>query len=143
MSGKIISQNCLITQPIAQTTAGTSTLTGTVDMSGFDGVLFIGAITTADVTNGLKAGGGAASNGSDASDYAGSKILSDGTATLEVLDVFRPKDRYVTVSQIRAVSTVAQGVWAIRYCSDYGPINSAVVNTLVSKFLADPVTGTA
>lgn len=140
---KNLSANSLITKAIATTTAGTTTLTGTVDMQGFDGVLFVGSFGTADVTNGFKAGGGAASNGSDASDYAGSKTLTDGTGLTVVLDIFRPQDRYVTVSQIRAVSSTSDGVFAIRYCNDFGPINSTLAANLIAKLLADPVKGTA
>lgn len=136
-------KNSAITKAIAATTAGTSTLTGTVDMSGYDGVLFVGSMGTADVTNGFKAGGGAVSNGSDASDYAGSKILSDGTGKTVVLDIYKPTDRYVTVSHIRAVSTTSDGVFAIRYKGNFAPIENTVVNTLACKLVADPAAGTA
>lgn len=138
-----LSKNVKITKLIATTTAGTTTLTGTVDMSGYDGVLFVGSMGTADVTNGAKAGGGAASNGSDAQDYAGSKILSDGTGKSFALDVYRPTDRYVTVSQIRAVSTTSDGVWAIQYQSNSGPISNTVASAQVAGLVADPVYGTA
>jgi len=138
-----LSNNVKITKVIATTGAGTTTLTGTVDMSGYDGVVFIGSMGTADATNGAKAGGGAASNGSDASDYKGSKVLSDGTGKSFVLDIYRPTDRYVTVSQIRAASTTSDGVWAIQYKGNFGPVSNTVASTQASNLVADPVLGTA
>lgn len=138
-----LSSNVQITKVIDTTSAGTTTLTGTVDMSGFDGVLFVGSFGTAATDNGFKAGGGAASDGSDASDYAGSKILSDGTGKSVVLDVYRPTDRYVTVSALRATSSTLDGIFAIQYQTNDGPITNTVANKLAAKLVADPAAGTA
>lgn len=138
-----ILKNSQITKAIATTTAGTTTLTGTVDMQGYDGVIFIGSFGTADVTNGFKAGGGAASNGSDASDYAGSKILTDGTGKSVALDVYKPTDRYVTVSQIRAVSSTSDGIFAIRYKSSAAPFDNTLASNFACNLVVSPAKGTA
>jgi hypothetical protein len=137
-----LSKNVKITRVVDYTTAGTTTLTGTVDMSGYDGVVFIAYIATANSANYGKAGGGAASDGSDASDYAGSKTYTASGKNF-ILDVYRPTDRYVTYSQVLGSSSAVYAVYAIQYQGNYGAIDNAVASTTAAVLVADPVAGTA
>lgn len=109
-------------RPINATAAGTSAVNGsTVDMTGFDSVLFIAAIGTLTATQvtSLKAQGGAASNGSDAADITGANTsaMADGDSNkLLVLDVVRPQFRYVRPVVVRGTANaVVDGCVAIQY----------------------------
>ncbi len=137
-----------ITKAIAYTAAGTTTLTGTVDMQSFGGCIFVGEIVTQASGNYMKAGQGDASNGSDAVDLAGSKIVTGANGNLAILDICRPAKgtvgpRYLTVSIVRGTSTVLGGVYAIRYGAHKKPITNTVANAADAKTLITPAEGTA
>ncbi len=132
--------------------AGTTNLDGTtLDMQGYDGVMFIygvGTLTATQATK-LKAGGGAASNGSDKADLAGTGTpqganFADGDGTkLAVLEVFRPVHRYVTPTLVRgtANAVVDFGI-AIQFKGSKTPVVNG--STVVATVLAvSPAAGTA
>ena len=91
-----------------------------VDMSGYEGVLFLaafGALTATQVTS-MKAAQGLTSGGSF-DDLLGTKLGpladTDGDKVLS-LDIYRPRDRFVRVSITRATANaVIDGVVAILY----------------------------
>jgi hypothetical protein len=140
------SDNVKITKIKAAVATGTTTQTATVDMQGYDGVIFMASLGTPSTTVGVKVGQGAASNGSDASDLAGSKQLSDGTITDFVSDLIRPDPalgRYLTLSIIRATNTTTvESAWAILYKSRSVPVTNASTTQAVKKQLT-PALGTA
>ena len=88
-----LSPNIKITRAMDAKVAGTSDQNSNIiDMSGFDGVMFIaafGEITAGAVTS-IKAQQGAASNMSDAADLEGSgiDIADDDDNKVAVLDIF-------------------------------------------------------
>jgi hypothetical protein len=110
------------------TAAGTTTLTNTVDMKGFDAIAYI--VVVSGIVNGaqpvLTMQDGAASNGSDAAtmtDANGSNIATAAvtlgaspTTGLIIGDVVRPEKRYVTGSLARATQNIAvDAVIAVLY----------------------------
>lgn len=122
--------------------AGTSDVNGTaVDMTDWDGVLFVaalGTLTTTHVTK-LLAQGGAASDGSDAVTLVGSTTdqMADGDSNkLICLDVVRaPGVRYIRpVLDRGTANAVLDGIVAIRYRNRKGPVTqgSTVSQSLVS-----------
>lgn len=120
-----LSSNVKVTVASATTAVGTTSVVGsTIDMSGFDGVMFIlllGAFT--DGTPGVKASSGAASNGSDKQDLLGALASVGVTGEAAILDVYRPTDRYVTPTVLRGGSTgaVIAGLVAIQYMAGFKP----------------------
>lgn len=133
---------------LAPVAAGTTVQNGTaIDMQGWDGVLFVcffGTITATGV-QGLKAQQGAASDGSDGADLAGSlaSVTDAQSNTLAVVDVYRPQERYVRPVVTRATANaVINGVIAIRYKGRKAPVtfSSSVAS---SKFVQSPAEGTA
>jgi hypothetical protein len=135
-----------VTLIIPQTVVGTTTIVaGTpIDMSGFDGVMFVyacGGIT--DGTPSIKVSEGAASNMSDRADLLGSGTLAVAN-TVAIVDVFRPVKRYVDCSIVRGGSTgsIIGGVIAIQYKGSKAPTTQpATVNA--SKQMVSPAEGTA
>lgn len=104
---------------IAATAAGTSAVDGaTVDTSGYEGVLFVahmGAITAAGVQS-LSADQGDASPATDA--LAGSKVVipDDGDDQIYLLDIYRPRKRFVRPVLARATqNSVINSVVAYLY----------------------------
>lgn len=130
--------------------AGTTTQTAAapVDMSGWDGVVFIASFgTITDGTPGLKARQGQASNMSDAADLAGSlasPAITDDNR-LAVVDVYRPLERYVDCQVLRAGATgaVIDGVIAIQYRGRKMPVTQDVTQVAANKSLASPAEGAA
>lgn len=138
-----LSKNVKVTKVSATVAAGTTAVNGsTLDMQGFDGVLFLASIGTAANDNGIKAQQGQASNLSDAADLANTQVLSDGTKTDLVLEIYKPQERYVRVVAVRGTSTTVEAAWAIQYCGAKLPINN-VTAAQVAELWASPAEGTA
>lgn len=143
-----LSSNVKVSLASGAAAVATTNVNGsTLDMSGFDGVVFIlqaGAITDGNLA--VKAAGGAASDGSDKSDLAGTltTITNAQDTDLAVLDLYRPLQRYVTPVIVRGGSTgaVVQGLVAIQYCGSTKPtVQDATV--ALAKLAISPAFGTA
>jgi len=153
---------------MASQAAGITTITGThVDMSGFDGVLFIalyGALTATQVTQ-LKAQGGNAVGDGDQADLAGSSgagsvanapaglpggeiFVPTGTPnSAQMLDIYRPNFRYVRPVIVRGTANAAiDGCLALQYQAD-GNVSSGLwtidASVIAKLVLASPLAGTA
>lgn len=138
-----LSTDVKITKVLASQIAGTTAVnTGIVDMQGYEGVVFLAAIATAAANNGLKAQQGQIANMSDAADLAGSQVNSNGTQTDIVLDIYRPRERYVRGVVVRGTSTVIDAVWAIQYIAGKKPINN-ITAAQAAEIWASPAEGTA
>ena len=138
-----LSSNVKISQVVGPTATGTTTIDGTtLDMQGYEGVLFVGSIVSAAANNGIKAQQGQQANLSDAADLAGSQVLSDGTKKQFVLDIYKPQERYVRCQVVRGTTTVIDSVWAVQYGAEKLP----VVNTsaaIVDETHISPAEGVA
>ena len=72
--------------------AGTSDSNGTeVDMQGFEGVIFVVVFGTSATDNGIHAEQDTATGMASAAALAGTGVLLDGTETVAILDLFRPR----------------------------------------------------
>lgn len=145
-----LSDDVAIDRVLDAVAAGTTVQNGTgVDMSGYDGVLFVltvGTLTATQVTA-LKAQQSSDDGSADTyADIEGSLVGplgDDDDNDMLVLDVFRPEEQYVRPVVNRATANaVIDGVIAIRYkAKDLPVIQGARVIDLHQ--LADPVAGTA
>lgn len=118
-----------ITRVMNAVAAGTTDQEGAVlDMSGYEGVMFVaafGALTATQVTK-IKAQQGALADGSDMADLAGTAVGpladTDGNKLL-VLDIYRPLERYVRCVVDRGTANaVIDGVIAIQYSGRVKPV---------------------
>lgn len=150
MAGGNLLVNVQITRLKNAVAAGTTVQTGsTLDMQGWDGVMFValfGTLTATQVTA-LKAQGGAAANGSDAADLAGTLTgpMADADSNKAlVLDVCRPTQRYITPVINRATANaVIDGLIAIQYRGRKGPSAQAAAQVSASKTVVSPALGVA
>ncbi|MDP2381231.1 MAG: hypothetical protein Q8N00_00345 [Nitrospirota bacterium] len=110
------------------TAAGTSAInSGIVDMSGYDGVVFLTSTGTvlATGTATIKAQQGAVSNMADAADLIGTSqafIDTDDNRSVAI-DIKRPNERYVRCVITRAVANSDWGpIWALQYRARKVPV---------------------
>lgn len=138
------SEETQLTMVAAGATTATTAVNGaTVDMAGYEGVLLFARIVTANAGNFLKAQQGDASDGSDAQDLAGSKCLTDDTDDIAIIDVNRPKDRYVRGVIVRAGATTVTGdMYALRYNANNRPTVNTIANLQRLVRLNSPAEGT-
>ena len=126
----------------APTAAGTSAVnSASVDMTGYEGVIFITRFGTAASNNTVNAAGG--SDDSTFTDYTGTSVAS-GTSDENVwIDVFRPIDRYVRLEAARGTSSTLESVTAIRYGGRKQPVDNTTSGTIVGEAHVSPSQGTA
>ncbi len=144
-----LSKNVNIVRVMNAVAAGTGDTqdSSVLDMSGYDGVVFVaafGTLTTNAVTD-IRAQQGQASNLSDAADLAGTKVSladTDGNK-VAVLDVYRPQERYVRCRVTRATANaVIDGIIAIQYSGSKAPITQGSTVAGIETHIS-PAEGTA
>lgn len=113
-----------------------------VDMADWDGVIFLASIGTAATNNGVKAQQDTDSAGATMADLEGTSILSDGTQTDFVLDIYRPSERYVRLAVLRGVSSTIESMWAIQYRGRKMPVDNETT-AQAAEMHASPAEGTA
>lgn len=144
-----LSKAAKVLRSLNATAVGTTTVNGAVvDMQDFEGVIFIvqfGTIT--DGTPALKAQAGAASDGSDAADLAGTSVAEAITDDNKcaVLDIYRPTQRYLRPAIVRGGSTgaVIDSVIAIQYGARTKPTTNDATTVANTEAWVSPALGTA
>lgn len=144
-----LSTSVKVTLASGAAAVATTNVSGTtLDMSCFDGVMFIlqaGAITDGNLA--VKAAGGAASDGSDKSDLTGTSTALTNAQDNDVviLDLYRPLQRYITPVIVRggATGAVVQGLIAIQYCANNKPTVQDATTVGLTKLVISPAVGTA
>lgn len=112
-----------------------------IDTAGYEGVLICAKFGTSAADNGIKSvKQGAASNLSDGADLEGSARLLDATDKIAIVDVYRPRERYLRPIFVRATATTLDAAWAVLYGPRKVPVtqSDAQADQLVS-----PAEGTA
>ena len=142
------SKDCMITRVMNAVAAGTNDTQDStaLDMSGWDGVVFIalfGTLSATAVTD-IRAQEGATST--PATDLAGTKIsATPGTHDNKalILDIYRPLKRYIRCRVTRATANaVIDGIIAIQYRGKKAPVTQGA--TVASTELhVSPIAGTA
>ncbi len=138
-----------VTRVMNAVAAGTTDQeSSTVDMQGFDGVMFVaafGTITTNAVTS-VKAQQGALSNGSDGADLVGTGITvaDDDDNQVAIIDIYRPQERYVRCVIDRGTqNAVIDGVLAIQYKGRRQPTTHDSTTVIAAESHNSPAEGTA
>lgn len=138
-------KNVKVTRVANAASAATTDVNGSIlDMQGFDGVMFIAL--TGDVTDtsalALKCEQNTANSTSGMAELTGSASFTAGASTADnkalVLDVFKPRERYVrAVLERGTANAVVDGIIAIQYGSMSRPTTQDS-SVIVSALLNDP-----
>lgn len=112
-----LSKNCRVVMvKAAQTTGTVAVVTDVVDTAGYEGVMFVGSIATANAGNFVTAQQGMVADGSASADLLGSKNVIANNGDSFLLDVYKPRERFVKATITRAGTTTVTGdVYAILY----------------------------
>lgn len=123
-----------------QTSAGTAVNSDSVDMLGFDGVLFVGSITTANAAN--FANVAQSTDDSSFADLVGTKVVPGDNGDSFCIDVYRPLERYVRCEIDRGgANTITGDIYAIQYEARVLPTSQGA--TIDSELHISPAEGTA
>jgi hypothetical protein len=116
--------------------AGTSTLTSDeIDMTGFEGVIFLTSYGTAAANN-LVTMHGSDTSGGEAATVA---LKTSGTSDEDVvLDVFRPIHRYAKLVASVGTSSTVESMWAIQYGATKKDVVSVLSGTLAHGTFISP-----
>jgi hypothetical protein len=122
----------------AATTAVVSTA---IDMANFEGVMFFGNVATGAANNIVKAQQGLLADGSDAADLTGTANAITANNNQFLVDIYRPRERYVRVSLARGTSTASGEIYALQYGPRVQPTTQA--STVKLESFVSPAEGTA
>lgn len=116
----------LPTRLAEQSTGGGASINEAVDMANFEGVLFLGNVGTTGTALTLTAAGGATTTGFV--NLTGGTHATTGGNDIAVLDIYRPRHRYVRCTAATTANARMQ-LFAFRY----GPrtLQSSTAGTLV------------
>lgn len=112
-----ISENIKITKVADAVTAATGDVNGSsLDMAGYDGVIFFTSYGTAAADNEIHAEVSSDNNVGDAwAAVASSEVSSAGSDEDQWLDVLRPVERYIRCVAERGTSSALGDIWALQY----------------------------
>lgn len=123
-----------------QTSAGTAINSSSVDMTGFDGVVFVGKMTTANASNFANAAQSA--NDSSFADLEGTKVTPGDSGDSWWINVYKPTDRYVRCEVDRGgADTVTGEIYAFQYGAAKPPVTHGA--TIDAETHISPAEGTA
>jgi len=126
----------------AQASGGTAVTTSVIDTQGFEGVVFFGSIGTANAGNFAKVQQGQKSDLSDAADLAGTKVVPGDDGDSFLIDIYKPRERYLRVYIDRSGANTATGdVYAILYEPRKAPVTHGA--TIDAELHVSPDEGTA
>ncbi len=119
-----LSNKTKLTHVSAYAAASTDPINSTsVDMKGYEGVVFLAVFGTAAANNIINAA--QSSDDSSFADLEGTAVGAGASDETQWLDIYRPIDRYVRCEVALGTSSTFEGCWAIQY----GPRNEVVDNT--------------
>jgi len=138
---KFLSNEVKITKVKDPSTAATSAvLSDSVDMVGYEGVLFVTSFGTAAANNIINAA--QCLDDSTFLDLEDSGVAS-GTSDEDVwVDVYQPADRYVRCEVARGTSTTVGDIWALQYGARVKPVDNTTSGTITGEAHRTPDEGT-
>lgn len=112
-------KNIKITKVKAGAASGaTAVNSDAVDMSNYDGCLFVTTVATANAGNFLKITQGKDSAFVESEDLKGSKVVPAANGEVAYVDVYRPAEaqgKYLRASIVRTVATATGDIYAVQY----------------------------
>jgi len=136
-----LTKNAKVTMVLAAAgSAGTALNSASVDMEGYDGVVFFGSIATVNAANFANVAQSA--DDSTFADLAGTKVVPASNGDSFMIDIYRPGKRYVRCEIDRGGAATATGdIYAIQYQARKAPVTHGA--TILSEVHASPAEGTA
>lgn len=139
-----LGQSLKPTMVVSYTAAAASDVNGTrVDMQNYEGVIFIVGFGTSAIDNGIKAQQDTATGMGDAADLLGTSLLLDATETVAMLEIYRPRERYVRPVIIRGTSSTIEFCVAIQYKGRKLPVDIDAITDVAFETHTSPAEGTA
>lgn len=124
------------------TAAGTSAVnSGSVDMAGWDGVVFLTSFGTAATDNSVNLA--QSSDDSTFTDLEGTKTGATASDEDVWLDVLHPTARYIRLEAVRTTSSTLESIWAIQYRGKKLPVDNTTTGTIIGEAHVSPAEGTA
>jgi hypothetical protein len=122
--------------------AGTAVTSDAIDTQGFEGCMFVGSIATANAGNFAKVQQ-SSDNGADTyADLEGTKVVPGDNGDSFMIDVYRPRERYLKCLVTRAGADTATGdIYAILYGPAKAPTSHGA--TIDAETHVSPAEGTA
>lgn len=125
-------------------TAATSAVeSDIVDTAGYDGVVFVTSLGTANATNTMKIQQSATNATDDMTDLTGTSVSSGTTDEDLIVEVRQPTDRYLRAVVSRGASSTCESIWAILYGKGGNIAANSVAGTQIAEIHASPAEGTA
>ncbi len=136
-----LSDEVKITKVKDHSTAAQSAVNSdSVDMSGYEGVLFVTSFGTPNANNTINAAQD--ENDSSFADLEGTEVTS-GTSDEDVwIDIYRPTDRFVRCEATRGTSSTLESIWAFQYGAAKQPVDNVVSGTINGELHVSPDEGT-
>ena len=128
----------------AAVSAGTAVNTSSVDMLGWDGVMFFGTMASFHASNSVNLAQSA--DDSSFADLEGTSVSTPVDVNVFCVDLVRsgPGDRYVRLEVVRAGKNTALGdIFAIQYRGGNAKLPATWATTINKEFHASPAEGTA
>ncbi len=123
----------------ASTAAVTSDI---VDLAGFSGVAFFSSFGTANATNTIKVQGNSSNTTDGMSDLEGTLVSSGSSDEDVIVEVHKPRHRYLQVVAARGASSTLESIWAVLYGASSNASRNSVTGTQVAELHVAPGTGT-
>jgi hypothetical protein len=124
----------------AAASAGTAVNSSSVDMAGFDGVVFVGKMATVNATNSAHVA--TSSDDSAFNDLLGTSVVPGDDADSWAIEVHKPLERYLRCEVVRSGANTALGeIYAFQYTARKAAVTQGT--TIDSEVHASPAEGTA
>lgn len=124
----------------AASSAGTALNSDSVDMQGYDGVMFFGRIATVNAAN--FANLAQSEDDSSFADLLGTKVSPGDDGDSFCIDLYRPLERYIRCEIDRGGADTATGdVYALQYHGRKAPATQGA--TIDAELHVSPIEGTA
>lgn len=114
-----------------------------LDMAGFEGVVFLTSLSTANATNTIKVQQSATNATDDMTDLAGTEVSSGTTDEDLIVEVHKPGARYVRAVVSRGAATTVENIWAALYGKGGQHAASTLAGTAIAEIHNAPAEGTA
>ncbi len=139
-----LSDQIKLTKVADHTTAATTAVnSAAIDMSDYNGVLFITSFGTAATGNTINAAESTASGGTYV-DLAGTSVTSGASDEDVWLDVYKPDKEFIRLEAVRSgASSTLESIWAIQYEPRTTPVDNTTTGTIAGEAHTSPATGTA
>lgn len=143
-----LTESCKLTKVADHSTAATTDVTSaSVDMEGWDGVVFFTSYGTAAANNLIHIEQSSDDGSVDTfTDVAGSEVNASGASDEDqFVDILRPQERYLRCIGVRGTSSTLESIWALQYKGRKVPFASApnlTSGTIYGNRLTQPIAGT-